>query len=95
VNVIRITFVRTVVHHNLNGDTMQPKISLYNFDLVRERCPQCGGEEFQFFPKGEDAAARSCSCGNSRELVDFSETSIRRLVVDGSGKFTVLRPRNS
>lgn len=70
------------------------QISLYNFDLVRERCPSCGGEIFQFIPKGSEPVTSPCSCGNDRAVVDFTDTSIRRLVIDGSGEFKVLRPRD-
>lgn len=69
---------------------MEQKLSLFNHDLVREVCRKCGGEKFQFFPKGEEPSPSVCSCGENLELADLSDTSIRRLIVSETG-FVVRR----
>lgn len=70
---------------------MSDRLSLFNYDVVRELCAKCGGEKFQFVPTGEDATPSACSCGSERELVDLSDTSIRRLVTRESEVVVRLR----
>ncbi len=60
---------------------MKTRLSLFYYDLVRERCDDCGDEKFHFVPKATDPETSACvACGTDRQVVDLSETSIRRLV---------------
>ena len=70
---------------------MTDRLSLFHYDVVRELCAKCGGEKFQFVPTGEDATPTPCNCGSERELVDLSDTSIRRLVTRESDMTVRLR----
>lgn len=56
------------------------RLPLVTMDLLRELCPSCKSERFQFVPSGEETAAGACQCGSGRELVELSDTSIRRLM---------------
>ena len=70
-----------------------PRLPLFSLDVVRELCPTCQSEKFQFVPTGVDTTASPCRCGSERELVDLSETSIRRLVTRDSN-FEIRTVRN-
>jgi hypothetical protein len=58
------------------------RLSLFYYDVIRERCANCGSEKFHFVPIGAAApeAGDCMQCGTEREIADLSETSIRRLV---------------
>jgi hypothetical protein len=69
---------------------MTDRLSLFNYDVVRELCPSCGKEKFHFVPPGADADPGECHCGSDGKIADLSDTSIRRLIVH-NGEIVVRR----
>jgi len=67
------------------------RISLFNYDVLRELCDQCRKERFHFVPTGALAAPGTCpSCGSQRELADFSDTAVIRLVTQANGDVVIV-----
>ena len=67
------------------------RISLFNYDVVRELCETCRNERFHFVPIGAAAPDPSrCKCGEDRKLADTSDTSIMRLVTKPDGEMVVV-----
>lgn len=68
------------------------RLSLINYDVLRELCERCANEKFQFVPTGSDAEAGHCSrCGASTKMADLSDSSILRLVMRDGEAFVVSR----
>lgn len=66
------------------------RLSLFNYDVVREWCEICRSECFHFVPIGTAPATRTCrQCGKQRTLTDLSDTSIWRLVTQPNGEVVV------
>lgn len=71
---------------------MTKRLSLINYDVLRELCESCANEKFQFVPTGHEAEAGHCSrCGTSTKLADLSDSSIIRLVMRDGEPFVVAR----
>ena len=67
------------------------RLSLFNYDLLRERCHSCRKERFHFVPIGAAPATSSCKrCGTEGQLVDLSDTAVMRLVTQANGEFVVV-----
>lgn len=67
------------------------RISLFNYDVVRELCETCRNERFHFVPIGAAAPAPGrCQCGEDRKLADTSTTSIMRLVTKPDGEMVIV-----
>ena len=71
---------------------MGPKrISLINYDVLRELCESCRRERFHFVPIGAAAAPGTCSaCGAPGELADLSDTGVWRLLTRPNGEVVVV-----
>jgi hypothetical protein len=68
------------------------RLSLINYDVVRELCDGCRNERFHFVPTGTNAAAAgSCKhCGAEAKVADVSDTSIFRLVTQPNGEVVIV-----
>ena len=68
------------------------RVSLINYDLLRELCEHCRNERFQFVPIGAAPAATGpCkSCGSDSRLADMSDTAIWRLMTRPDGEVVVV-----
>jgi hypothetical protein len=67
------------------------RLSLVNYDVLRELCDSCRGERFHFVPIGAAPEAGLCrNCGAQRKLADISDSSIFRLVTDDDGEITIV-----
>jgi hypothetical protein len=68
------------------------RLSLINYDVVRELCDTCRKERFHFVPIGAAAATNGpCKhCGNEAKAADVSDTSIFRLVTQPNGDVVVV-----
>ena len=68
------------------------RLSLFNYDVVRELCDRCHNERFHFVPTGAAAPAPGpCrDCGEDRKLADTINTSIIRLVTKPDGEMVVV-----
>jgi hypothetical protein len=67
------------------------RLSLINYDVLRELCDSCRGEGFHFVPIGAAPEPGVCSqCGAQRKLADVSDSSIYRLVTEDDGEITIV-----
>ena len=68
------------------------RLSLINYDVLRELCDDCRKERFHFVPMGAAPATGPCqSCGSdSSRLADISDTSIWRLITHANGDVVVV-----
>jgi uncharacterized protein (DUF983 family) len=67
------------------------RLSLVNYDLLRELCDHCRNERFHFVPIGTAAATGACkSCGKDSKLADVSDTAIWRLMTKPNGDVVVV-----
>lgn len=71
---------------------MPPKrVSLINYDLLRELCDHCRRERFHFVPIGTAPATGPCrECGTEGKLADMSDTAVMRLVMQPNGDMVVV-----
>ena len=66
------------------------RLSLVNYDVVRELCEDCRKERFHFVPMGAPAAPGDCSaCGGKAKLADVSDTGVWRLLTRADGEVVV------
>lgn len=68
------------------------RLSLINYDVLRELCDHCRKERFHFVPMGAAPATgpcKSCGSGDSR-LADISDTAIWRLITHANGDVVVV-----
>src|SRR3954470_24268080 len=72
----------------LTSITMSLKrLSLINYDVLRELCDSCRRERFHFVPIGTAPEPGRCTeCGDAGKLADLSDSSIFRLVTDDDGE---------
>ena len=67
------------------------RVSLFNYDVLRELCGDCRREHFHFVPIGAAPATGDCrQCGAQSDVVDMSDSAIMRLVTLPNGEFTVV-----
>jgi hypothetical protein len=68
------------------------RLSLINYDVLRELCDACRKERFHFVPAGAEPATGPCrKCGSdSSKLADMSDTAIFRLVTQPNGDMVVV-----
>ena len=67
------------------------RVSLINYDLLRELCDTCRKERFHFVPIGAAAATGPCkSCGSDSKLAEVSDTAIWRLMTRPNGEVVVM-----
>ena len=72
------------------------RLSLVNYDVLRELCDACRRERFHFVPIGAAPEPGRCSsCGAENKMADLTESSIFRLVTDADGEMVIvpLMPR--
>ena len=76
----------------LTSWTMSTKrLSLINYDVLRELCDSCRRERFHFVPIGAAPEPGVCKvCGTQRKLADISDSSIFRLVTEDDGEITIV-----
>lgn len=69
----------------------RPRLSLTNYDVLRELCEACRAEKFHFVPIGAAPAPGTClKCGSAGQLVDLSDTALMRLVTTSTGQIIVV-----
>ena len=67
------------------------RLSLINYDVLRELCDHCRKERFHFVPIGAEPAAGPCKrCGAESKLADLSDTAIMRLITHANGDVVVV-----
>ena len=67
------------------------RLSLINYDVLRELCGHCRKERFHFVPIGAPAAADKCtSCGAESKMADVSDTGVWRLLTRPNGEVVVV-----
>jgi hypothetical protein len=67
------------------------RLSLFNYDVLRELCDHCRAERFHFVPIGAPAATGPCSaCGAESKLADVSDTGVWRLLTGADGEVVVV-----
>ena len=68
------------------------RLSLINYDLVRELCESCRKERFHFVPIGSvPPATGPCKhCGTVSKLADISDSAVWRLMTGPSGEVVVV-----
>jgi hypothetical protein len=68
------------------------RVSLINYDLLRELCDNCRRERFHFVPMGAAPAAptRCSTCGAQGKMADMSDSAIFRLVTQPNGDVVVV-----
>lgn len=67
------------------------RISLFNYDVVRELCDDCRSEAFHFVPIGTEPATGECApCGTERRRADMTDTSLLRLVTQPNGEVIIV-----
>lgn len=67
------------------------RLSLINYDVMRERCDSCSGERFHFVPMGTAPATGACkSCGAPSKIADMSDTAVIRLINKPNGDVVVV-----
>jgi hypothetical protein len=67
------------------------RVSLVNYDLLRELCGTCEGERFHFVPIGGPAETGPCkTCGADSKFAEVSDTSIWRLMTKPNGDVVVM-----
>lgn len=70
---------------------MSKRLSLTNYDVVRELCESCRRERFHFVPPGAAPSTGPCkACGRDSTLADMSDSSIIRLVTDPNGELVIV-----
>ncbi|MBV9478195.1 MAG: hypothetical protein JO315_19170 [Acidobacteria bacterium] len=75
------------MNERLNGE----RVSLVNYDLLRELCDQCRSERFHFVPIGAAPATGACrQCGAESKLADVSDTGIWRLMTQPDGEVVIV-----
>ena len=67
------------------------RLSLINYDVLRELCDACRKERFHFVPLGAEPATGACrNCGAESKLADMSDTAVFRLVTDANGEMVIV-----
>jgi hypothetical protein len=67
------------------------RLSLINYDLLRELCESCRREHFHFVPIGAVPTPGRCRhCGAEGKLADMSDSAVWRLVTQPNGEVTVV-----
>lgn len=67
------------------------RLSLVNFDVLRELCDSCRKERFHFVPLGTDPATGACRrCGSASHLAEMSESAVWRLITHANGDVVVV-----
>lgn len=67
------------------------RLSLINYDVLRELCDHCRKERFHFVPIGAEQAAGACKrCGAEAKMADLSDTAILRLITHANGDVVVV-----
>ncbi|HET7436228.1 MAG TPA: hypothetical protein VFN10_16075 [Thermoanaerobaculia bacterium] len=67
------------------------RLSLINYDVLRELCENCRKERFHFVPIGAAPATGECKrCGEESKLADLSDTSIFRLITHANGDVVIV-----
>lgn len=67
------------------------RLSLINYDVLRELCDSCRKERFHFVPIGAAPATGACqSCGAESKLADVSDTAVWRLMTRPDGEVVVV-----
>jgi len=67
------------------------RVSLVNYDLLRELCDHCRKERFHFVPIGDSPMTGTCkNCGSDSKLAEVSDTSIWRLMTKANGEVVVV-----
>jgi hypothetical protein len=67
------------------------RLSLVNYDVLRELCDNCRKERFHFVPMGAAPATGPCKhCGSDSKLADVSDTAVWRLVTQSTGEVVVV-----
>jgi uncharacterized protein (DUF983 family) len=67
------------------------RISLFTYDVLRELCDRCREERFHFVPSGAMPVTGRCpNCGQEREVADFSDSAVFRLVTQPNGDVVVV-----
>lgn len=68
------------------------RLSLINYDVLRELCDDCRKERFHFVPVGAAPATGPCKrCGSAEsKLADVSDTAIWRLITHANGDVVVV-----
>jgi hypothetical protein len=72
--------------------TMSTKrLSLINYDVLRELCDTCRRERFHFVPIGAVPEPGTCrNCGAEARMADLSDSSIFRLVTEDDGEMVIV-----
>jgi NMD protein affecting ribosome stability and mRNA decay len=67
------------------------RISLINYDVLRELCDSCRKERFHFVPLGAEPATGPCrKCGAESKLAEMSDTAVWRLIAHANGDVVVV-----
>jgi len=67
------------------------RLSLINYDVLRELCDSCRKERFHFVPIGAAPATGACkSCGAQSKLADVSDTAVWRLMTRADGEVVIV-----
>jgi hypothetical protein len=67
------------------------RLSLINYDVLRELCDSCRKERFHFVPSGAEPATGPCRrCGAESKLAEMSDSGIFRLITDPNGDMVVV-----
>jgi len=67
------------------------RVSLINYDLLRELCDHCRRERFHFVPMGAATEPGRCNhCGNHGKIADMSDSAVFRLVMQPNGEMKVV-----
>ena len=70
---------------------MSKRLSLINYEVVRELCDHCRRERFNFVPPGAAPASGPCkACGREPRLADMRDSSIFRLVTEPNGEVVIV-----
>ncbi|HEX9986540.1 MAG TPA: hypothetical protein VGF69_25000 [Thermoanaerobaculia bacterium] len=71
---------------------MSQRLSLINYDVLRELCDHCRKERFHFVPIGAAPATGNCkSCGAATtELAEMTDTSVFRLITHPNGEMVIV-----
>ena len=67
------------------------RLSLINYDVLRELCDNCRKERFHFVPIGAAPAPGTCKdCGSQSKIADMSDTAVWRLMSTSGGEMVVV-----
>lgn len=67
------------------------RLTLINYEVVRELCETCRRERFHFVPPGAVPTPSECKgCGRESKLADMSDSSIFRLVTQPNGEMVIV-----